>query len=188
MPASAVVQNHEERISFLPTERLIAEGPWTQSQQRLLEVLQHEEHRYASIAKICRLAGYSGNTLWYEAMKDERFVAELESLGIPIRKHHLPSHLAVEPAIDLDEELTKDVWDIRRFKDDDPKHVSPATYEVNFSKIDNPVPRLASLPDLSKAACKQTTSTRVGEQSHKLAHHCGSATRQSCLRTSAAET
>ncbi len=202
MPASAVVQNHEERISFLPTERLIAEGTWTQSQQRLLEVLQHEEHRYASIAKICRLAGYSGNTLWHEAMRDERFVAairtlgvkrspndlprwqqrllevvqhpenrtisgaeicrragykdpcpwqraiknerfvaELESLGVPIRKHHLPPHLAVEPAIDIDEELTKDVWDIRRFKHDYPKHVSPATYEVNFSKIDNPVLR-----------------------------------------------
>jgi hypothetical protein len=54
MPASAVVQKHEERISFLPTERLEALGPWTQPQQRLLEVLQHEEHRYASIAKICQ--------------------------------------------------------------------------------------------------------------------------------------
>src|SRR6266571_1881961 len=139
MPASAVVQNHEERISFLPTERLIAEGTWTQSQQRLLEVLQHEEYRYASIAKICRRAGYKDPCPWQRAIKNERFVAELESLGVPIRKHHLPPHLAVEPAIDIDEELTKDVWDIRRFKHDYPKHVSPATYEVNFSKIDNPV-------------------------------------------------
>lgn len=57
MPASAAVQKHEERIAFLPTEQLIAKGPWTLPQQRLLAVLQQEEHRYASIAKICRLAG-----------------------------------------------------------------------------------------------------------------------------------
>src|SRR6266446_7976224 len=82
MPASAVVQNHEERIAFLPIEQLIAKGPWTLPQQRLLAVLQHEEHRYASIAKICRHAGYAGNTLWYEAMKDERFVAVIRALGI----------------------------------------------------------------------------------------------------------
>lgn len=159
MPSSAQTQNSEKSISFLPTERLIAEGPWTLPQKRLLEVLLHKEHRYASIAKICRLAGYSGNTLWYQAMedarfvaairalginrspndlprgqqrlldvvqrpenrnksgaemsrlagykdpcpwqraiKDQRFVAELESLGVISRKHHLPSHLEVEPA------------------------------------------------------------------------------------------
>ncbi len=199
---SAQAQDHEERISFLPTERLIAEGPWTLPQQRLLEVLQHGEHRYASVAKICRLAGYSGNTLWYQAMKDgrfvaairvlgvkrspddlprwqqrllevaqhpenrnksgaelcrlagykdhcpwqraikdERFVAELEALGVTIRRHHLPSHLEVEPATNIEEELAKDVWDIRRFKHDYPKHVAPTTYEVDFSWIVNPVLR-----------------------------------------------
>jgi integrase len=202
MPASTVVQNHEEYIAFLPTERLITEGPWTLPQQRLLEVLQREEHRYASIAKICRLAGYAGNMPWYEAMKDERFVtviralgikrssddlktwqqrllevvqhpenrnksgAEicrlagykdhgiwqravkderfvtiLEALGVTIRRHHLPSHLDVEPATNIEEELAKDVWDIRRLKHDYPKHVSPAAYEVDFSWIVNPVLR-----------------------------------------------
>jgi integrase len=202
MLASAVVQNHEKRIAFLPIEQLIAKGPWTLPQQRLLAILQHEEHRYASIAKICRLAGYAGNTLWYEAMKDERFVAviralgikrssddlkrwqqrllevvqhpenrnksgaeicrlagykdhgtwqraikderfvaELEALGVTIRRHHLPSHLEVEPATNTEEELAKDVWDIRRFKHDYPKHVAPTTYEVDFSCISNPVLR-----------------------------------------------
>jgi len=196
--SSAVVQNHEEGMP----KRLIAEGPWTQSQQQLLEVLLHKEHRYASIAKICRLAGYAGTSPWHQAMKDDRFVAaaqelgvkrshddlprwqqrllevvqhpenrnksgaqicklagykdpcpwqkaikdqrfvaELESLGVIIRKHHLPSHLEVEPATNIEEELAKDVWDIRRFKHDYPKHVSPATYEVDFSWIVNLVLR-----------------------------------------------
>jgi hypothetical protein len=202
MPASAFIQYHEERIAFLPTEQLEALGPWTLPQQRLLAVLQHKEHRYASIAKICRLAGYAGNTLWYEAMKDERFVAviralgikrspddlkrwqqqllevvqhpenrnksgaqicrlagykdhgiwqramkdrrfvaERESLGVTIRKHHLPSHLEVEPVTNVEEELAKDVWDLRRLKHDYPKHVAPTTYEVDFSWIINPVLR-----------------------------------------------
>src|SRR6266566_6875700 len=199
---SAQAQDHEERISFLPTERLIAEGPWTLPQQRLLEVLQHGEHRYASVAKICRLAGYSGNTIWYEAMKDDRFVAairtlgikrspddltrwqqrllevvqhpenhnksgaeicrlagykdhsiwqraikderfvtELEALGVTIRRHHLPSHLEVEPATNIEEELAKDVWDIRRFKHESPKHRAPSQYVIEFGWIINPVLR-----------------------------------------------
>jgi hypothetical protein len=51
MAASVFRQNHEEHIAFLPTEQLIAEGPWTLPQQRLLAVLQHEEYRYASTRK-----------------------------------------------------------------------------------------------------------------------------------------
>lgn len=93
MPASAVVPNHVERKAFLPTEQLIAKGSLTLLQQRLLEILQHEEHRYASIAKICRLAGYAGNTLWFEAVKDECFVVELEALGVTSRRHHQPRNL-----------------------------------------------------------------------------------------------
>jgi integrase len=202
MITNALVQTHEEHISFLPSERLIAEGPWTLPQRRLLEVLQHKEHRYASAAKICQLAGYSGNTLWYKAtkddrflaalrilgvkrspddlprwqqrllevvqqpenrnksgaeicrlagykhnslwqraIKDERFVTEMEALGVTIRRHHLPSHLEVEPATNIEEELTKDVWDIRRLKHDYPKHVAPTNYEVDFSWISNSVLR-----------------------------------------------
>jgi site-specific recombinase XerD len=201
---SALVQNHEERISFLPTEQLIAEGPWTRSQRRLLEVLQHKEHRYASITKICRLAGYAGTSPWHRAMQDdrfaaavqalgvkrshddlpswqqrllevvqrpenrnesgaeicrlagykthgpwrkaiedERFVAKLEALGVNIKRyhHHLAPHIAVMPAINIEDELVKDVWDMRRLKQDYPKHVAPCTYEVDFSWIVNPALR-----------------------------------------------
>ena len=199
---SALVPKHEERIFFLPTERLIAEEPWTLPQQRLLEVLQHQEHRYASITRICQLAGYAGTYPWHQAMKDdrfvaavqtlglkcshedlprwqqrllevvqhpenhnksgaeicrlagykthdpwqkaikdERFVAVVEALGMTIKRHHLPSHLEVEPATNIEEELASDVWDIRRFKHDYPKHVAPSQFEVDFSWIINPVLR-----------------------------------------------
>jgi integrase len=199
---SASAQNHEERLSFLPTERLIAEGPWSLPQRRLLAVLQFKEYRYASIAKICRLAGYSGNVMWYQAVKDERFVAAIralgvkrgehdwsgpqqrlleilqqeenrqkpvveicrlagyktttcwrkalqeerfvvavEALGVATKRHHLTSHLEVQPATNIEEELAKDVWDMRRLKHEYPKHVAPSNFEVDFSWIINPVLR-----------------------------------------------
>jgi hypothetical protein len=74
----------ETSVFSPPTGRIIADGPWTPTQQRLLEVLQREEYRCASIAKICRGAGYSGNMAWYQAMKDPRFVAVVQALGIPL--------------------------------------------------------------------------------------------------------
>jgi hypothetical protein len=90
MSSSAQAQNHEERLSFLPTNRLVAEGSWTLPQQRLLEVLQHQEYRYASITKICRLAGYPGTYPWHRAMKDSRFVAAVQALGIKRSHDDLP--------------------------------------------------------------------------------------------------
>ncbi len=179
--------------------KLISEGSWTPTQQRLLEVLQRQEYRFASIAHICQTAGYSGNMAWYQAMtdpcfvqvvqalgvlswsrpqrrllevlrdpenrnksglqicrlagykdqvawtravKDERFVAELEALGVTRRRRSvLASHLQVTAATTLEEELKKDVWDIRRLKHDYPKHVPPSTYIVDFTEIVNPLLR-----------------------------------------------
>src|SRR5258706_5907956 len=65
-----VLENSRENgVISLPAERIIAEGSWTPTQQRLLEVLQRKEYQFASIAKICQSAGYSGNMSWYQAMK-----------------------------------------------------------------------------------------------------------------------
>lgn len=59
-------------------------------QQRLLEVVQYPENRNKSGAEICRLAGYKDHGTWQRAIKDERFVAALEALGVSIRRQHLP--------------------------------------------------------------------------------------------------
>jgi integrase len=110
-------------------------------QQRLLAVLPHAENRKLSGAQICRLAGYKTAVPWQRAIKDERFAAAVEALGVTIRRHHLPPHLEVELAVNIEEELAKDVWDMRRLKHDYPKHVAPSTFEVDFSGIINPILR-----------------------------------------------
>src|SRR6266851_2428670 len=110
-------------------------------QQRFFAVLQHQENRTLSGAQICQLAGYKAPGPWQRAIKDERFVAAVEALGVTIKRHHLAPHLEVEPATNIEEELAKDVWDMRRLKHDYPKHVAPSTFEVDFSGIDNPVLR-----------------------------------------------
>jgi integrase len=196
---SAQEDSREHRITSLSAMKLITEGSWTPTQQRLLEVLQRQEHRFASIAQICQTAGYSGNMAWYQAMKDprfaqvvqalgvlswsrpqrrllevlqdrenrnksglqicrlagykdhvawnravkdERFVAELEALGVTRRRRSVrASHLEVTSATNIEEELKKDVWDVRRLKRDYPKHVPPSTYVVDFTWIVNPLLR-----------------------------------------------
>jgi integrase len=82
-----------------------------------------------------------GGSPWQRALKNPHFMAELEALGVTIRRHHLPSHLEVEFATNIEEELAKDVWDIRRLKHDYPKHVAPTNYEIDFSWIINSVLR-----------------------------------------------
>jgi len=209
VPNSRHPQNHEERLSFPPPERTVAEGTWTLPQQRLLAVLQLEEHRDASITEICREAGFSSRIPWYQALKDEHFaavvqtfgiritrrcpttaddratrakqqflavlqrpenrkksvteichlagfasktpwvnaikdevfVATIAALGVPIKRHHCVSHLEVERATNIEEELAKDVWDMRRFKHEYPKHRVPSQYVIDFGWISNPLLR-----------------------------------------------
>jgi len=199
VPSNAQEDTYENGIVSLPAERIIAEGPWTPTQQRLLEVLQRKEYWTASTRKICQAAGYSGNIAWYQAMKDqrfaaavqalgvlswsrpklrllevlqhpenrsksglqicrlagykdhvawnraikdERFVAELEALGVTLRRRSVRvSHLEVTSATNIEEELKKDVWDVRRLKHNYPKHVAPSVYVIDFTWIVNPLLR-----------------------------------------------
>ncbi len=72
------------------------------------------------------------------AIKDELFVAKVEALGVSVKRRHRPSHLEVQPATNIEEELAQDVWDVRRFKQEYPKHRAPAEYEIDFRWISNP--------------------------------------------------
>lgn len=199
MQHNAQEDSHKHHITSPSAIKLISEGSWTPTQQRLLEVLQRQEYRFASIAQICQTAGYSGNMAWYQAMedpcfaqvvhalgilswsrpqrrllevlqnpenrnksglqicrlagykdqvawtravKDERFLAELETLGVTRRRRSvLASHLQVTAATTLEEELKKDIWDIRRLKHNYPKHTPPSHYVIDFSWIANPLLR-----------------------------------------------
>ena len=59
MQHNAQEDSREHGITSLSAMKLITEGLWTPTQQRLLEVLQRQEYRCASIAQICQMAGYS---------------------------------------------------------------------------------------------------------------------------------
>src|SRR5258708_8954401 len=72
-------------------------GSLAEAKQRLLEVLRQEENRQKPVVDICRLAGYKTATCWLKALQDERFVAAVEALGVPTKRHHLAPHLDVEP-------------------------------------------------------------------------------------------
>jgi integrase len=109
-------------------------------QQRLLEVLQQEEHQQKSIAEICRLAGCTPSA-WRWALKDEQFLKMVKALDVTFRRNMRTPHLEVTLATNVEEELAKDVWDMRRLKQEYPKHRAPAKYEVVFSWIVNPLLR-----------------------------------------------
>jgi integrase len=109
-------------------------------QQRLLEVLQYEENRHKPITEICRLAGCTYSA-WYWALANDQFVRAMKALGVIYRRNIRIPHLEVTLATNVEEELAKDVWDIRRIKPEYPKHFSPAKYEVVFSWIVNPLLR-----------------------------------------------
>src|SRR6266568_3904627 len=68
----------------LPVESILADGSWTTTQRRLLEVLLlRKEYQTESVRKICAAAGYSGNMAWYQAMKDSRFAAVVQACQRP---------------------------------------------------------------------------------------------------------
>ncbi len=109
-------------------------------QQRLLGVLRQEQHQQKSIAEICRLAGCTPSARRW-ALMDEQFLKIVEALDVTVRRNIRVPHLEVTLAANAEEELAKDVWDMRRLKHEYPKHRSPAKYEVAFSWIANPLLR-----------------------------------------------
>ena len=200
MYSLAQEDNSENSVNALPVERILADGSWTTTQRRLLEVLLlRKEYQTESVRKICAAAGYSGNMAWYQAMKDSRFAAVVQALGIPIwsrpkrrllevlqspenrsksalqicrlagykdsvawqraikdecfvaavealgvtlrQRSVRVSHLEVTSATNIEEELKKDIWDVRRLKHDYPKHVAPSNYVIDFTWIGNPLLR-----------------------------------------------
>lgn len=112
---------------------------WTKIQQKFLRVLAVPGNREKSVLDICKLAGYKSFTPWYGALKDEQFAARVEELGY--QGKHFPPHTEVTLARDPEEELAKDVWDMRRLKAEYPKHSRPSEFVVDFTKIANPVLR-----------------------------------------------
>lgn len=49
----------------------------------------------------------------------------VHALGVPVIRQWAEAHLDVSLAVDPEEELSKDIWDMRRLKADYPKHNQP---------------------------------------------------------------
>ena len=112
-------------------------GRLSDVQQRLLGVLQQEQHQQKSIAEVCQLAGCTPSA-WRWALKDEQFLKIVEALDVTFCRNIRTPHLEVTLATNVEEELAKDVWDMRRLKHEYPKHCAPHRYEVAFSWMVNP--------------------------------------------------
>ena len=124
--------------------RIQRSGPdeegWTWSEQRLLAVLDDEANRDLPIPELCRKARYSSVAPWYKSLTSEQFTQALQAWGVPIVRQHPPfiPHTQVKLAMNVQEALSKDIWDIRQLKPDYPKHRSPSSYIVDFTWIENP--------------------------------------------------
>ncbi len=120
----------------LPLEVCQTPVSWTKSQQQILDLFEQEENRQLPVRTLCQRAGVS-TIVWYRAVKDPRFAAAVEALGGAV-KRTAEAHILVSLATHPEEELAKDIWDMRRLKSDYPKHKNPAEFRVNFTWIANP--------------------------------------------------
>jgi transcriptional regulator with XRE-family HTH domain len=91
-----------------------SEPHWTRTQQRLLQVLQREENRQKSIREICKLAGYTQDVSWYEALRDPNFVEVLEALGVTVqRRKPIDSNMKRhEAALSQLKETQQRIWEV----------------------------------------------------------------------------
>lgn len=114
----------------------------TNAQKKLFEVLKIKENRNKHYKEIYKLAGYSSKTNWYKANKDKRFADLLESMGVnPIKKIYTsPLHSDVEyikNPKEIEKYIENDIWDMRKFFIEYPRHRDPGDFKVNFNKISN---------------------------------------------------
>lgn len=137
---AAVVKSIGIKIGFLGT-RYLQEGAWfpTVQEKKLLDALHTKIQEEITAKDLCQKAGVR-ISIWSKAIKKPGFVAAVEASTVKIKKAAI-SHLQIEPAIDPEEELKKDVWDMRRLKPDYPKHMVPANFRVAFARIKNPTLR-----------------------------------------------
>lgn len=110
------------KISLLP-----------ERERKLVEVALRPENAMHSRNSISKQAGYPPWT-WRNALKSNREFAELAKwLRLP-RVDFAP-HEEVTLATDPVAEADKDVWDMRRFYVNYPRHLHPCNFILNFAEI-----------------------------------------------------
>ena len=118
------------------------EPHWTIIQRKLLGVLEQQQYRTLGPGAVCELVGY-GEWAWERAIKDPRFVTRLRQLGVSAVRSRggMPRYegnLQVCLAADPEEELAKDIWDMRKLLADYPRHRPARDFIVNFTTLVDP--------------------------------------------------
>src|SRR6266446_3688163 len=170
-------------LSSTPSSAYL-EQRWSKRQQQLLDFLLHEENRRLSVSTVCQKAGVS-QCVWYYALKNPRFVEVLNAWGVRTGRLGI-GHIHVALAERPEEELEKDIWDMRRLQSDYPKHKCPSAFKVDFSWIVNPLLR-QQIKDYFRLHLAQwkarTFAVKIEYMKHLLKHlpaetHIGTLDRQ----------
>jgi hypothetical protein len=111
----------------------------TPIQRTFWTLLQDQQNRVLTPTQITQKAGYKTTAPWYKALKDEPFRRLIESLGmVAYHEYHEPEQHGIIPLTEHpDIEWEKDVVDVRRLVSDYPKHLSAASFKLNFSFLSN---------------------------------------------------
>src|SRR5947209_3394909 len=127
----------------------------TVPQEKFWLVLQNEANRSLYIRDICKLAGYHSDSSWYKVMADDEFRAQVEALGVMVKREIQVHGKGVIIAIteNADDEWSQDCIDVRRLMAEYPKHCGTGAFRLDFSCICNPV---------LKALVKRYFRARVG--------------------------
>lgn len=132
---------NSNEIIYFPIDNI--DTSWmTKAQKKFFDILKIDVNKDKKYKEICGLAGYKTTGVWYKAIKDEKFVSLLKTIGIKARltNNDYPSHNEVgyiKNPNEREEYIKNDIWDMRMLFKEYPRHNSPQIYIVNFNKISN---------------------------------------------------
>lgn len=137
------VENLESKAAVTPFPLDLIDISWmTINQKKYFEVLKQPGNRDKKYEELSTILGFKSTSPWYNAIKDERFIQLLESMGVQVRRYEnaYPAHHEVEYIKDSkerEEYLVQDIWDVRRLFKEYPKHRDPKDFILKFTKIKN---------------------------------------------------
>jgi len=120
-------------------QQIVSAPEWSADQRRFLAIFATVATRHLPELTVCRLAGATQGA-WRCAREDPRFITALDALRVTTRRRRArPPHATVTLATDLEQELVKHIWNIRRLKADYPQHKGPATFLLNVATLPAPL-------------------------------------------------
>lgn len=134
------METANSKVSTLPgkiSEETLDEilRPLNEKQKKLILTALQPENKLMSRSQISLRAGYERYAWRNSVAKNREFGRALSKLGIKKGGTVYPPHHEATLCEDPIAESEKDVWDLRRFYKDYPRHLNPSYFIVNFSEI-----------------------------------------------------